>query len=197
MTDSCPTARRRTPCAVAATSARSTASTRVRSVPLASGMHAHTDCRRLPAACASCGYPAAKIRSYEWGQKAKRRKSAWLPAGATSAAAHADVSLLPQRPARAACATFPVCRAVPRTASAPVLPRARRPLPPRPKRLQRESPLRLLLPPALAALVHTVLLHVLITLCHHPSPSTPTCAPSGAPHTSDVHQQNFIWPFDR
>lgn len=104
---------------------------------------------------------------------------------------------LPQRPARAACATFPVCRAVPRTASAPVLPRARRPLPPRPKRLQRESPLLLLLPPALAALVHTVLLHVLITLCHHPSPSTPTCAPSGAPHTSDVHQQNFIWPFDR
>ncbi|KAJ3964945.1 hypothetical protein EV361DRAFT_940815 [Lentinula raphanica] len=27
------------------------------------------------AACASCGYPSAKIRSYEWGQKAKRRKT--------------------------------------------------------------------------------------------------------------------------
>ena len=58
-------------------------------------MDAHTDRRRLPAACASCGYPAAKIRSYEWGQKAKRRKSAWLLAGATSAAARADVSLPP------------------------------------------------------------------------------------------------------
>ncbi|AOW04808.1 60S ribosomal protein L37 [Yarrowia lipolytica] len=23
--------------------------------------------------CASCGYPSAKIRSYNWGQKAKRR----------------------------------------------------------------------------------------------------------------------------
>jgi large subunit ribosomal protein L37e len=26
-------------------------------------------------ACAQCGYPAAKLRSYEWGQKAKRRKT--------------------------------------------------------------------------------------------------------------------------
>ncbi|XP_006462254.1 hypothetical protein AGABI2DRAFT_193492 [Agaricus bisporus var. bisporus H97] len=25
--------------------------------------------------CASCGYPSAKMRSYEWGQKAKRRKT--------------------------------------------------------------------------------------------------------------------------
>ncbi|CAK8992108.1 unnamed protein product [Durusdinium trenchii] len=25
--------------------------------------------------CASCGYPAAKIRSYEWSKKAKRRKA--------------------------------------------------------------------------------------------------------------------------
>ncbi|KAJ2006942.1 60S ribosomal protein L37B [Coemansia thaxteri] len=25
--------------------------------------------------CASCGYPAAKIRSYNWGMKAKRRKT--------------------------------------------------------------------------------------------------------------------------
>ncbi len=43
----------------------------------------HTVCRRCNArafhrqkkVCASCGYPAAKIRSYEWGQKAKRRKT--------------------------------------------------------------------------------------------------------------------------
>ena len=26
-------------------------------------------------ACAQCGYPSAKLRSYEWGQKAKRRKT--------------------------------------------------------------------------------------------------------------------------
>jgi hypothetical protein len=26
-------------------------------------------------ACAQCGYPAAKLRSFEWGQKAKRRKT--------------------------------------------------------------------------------------------------------------------------
>ena len=25
--------------------------------------------------CAQCGYPRAKLRSYEWGQKAKRRKT--------------------------------------------------------------------------------------------------------------------------
>ncbi|KAI8869201.1 hypothetical protein GQ42DRAFT_175025 [Ramicandelaber brevisporus] len=25
--------------------------------------------------CASCGYPSAKIRSYNWGEKAKRRKT--------------------------------------------------------------------------------------------------------------------------
>ena len=25
--------------------------------------------------CAQCGYPSAKLRSYEWGQKAKRRKT--------------------------------------------------------------------------------------------------------------------------
>lgn len=43
----------------------------------------HTLCRRCNKrsfhrqhkTCASCGYPAAKIRSYEWGQKAKRRKT--------------------------------------------------------------------------------------------------------------------------
>ncbi|KAM0750724.1 hypothetical protein T439DRAFT_325780 [Meredithblackwellia eburnea MCA 4105] len=43
----------------------------------------HTLCRRCGRrslhkqhkTCASCGYPAAKIRSYEWGQKAKRRKT--------------------------------------------------------------------------------------------------------------------------
>ncbi|GAA5860914.1 hypothetical protein JCM3774_003186 [Rhodotorula dairenensis] len=41
----------------------------------------HTLCRRCGRrsfhkqhkSCASCGYPAAKLRSYEWGQKAKRR----------------------------------------------------------------------------------------------------------------------------
>ena len=27
------------------------------------------------AECAQCGYPRAKLRSYEWGQKAKRRKT--------------------------------------------------------------------------------------------------------------------------
>ena len=26
-------------------------------------------------ACGQCGYPSAKLRSYEWGQKAKRRKT--------------------------------------------------------------------------------------------------------------------------
>ncbi|SCV74918.1 BQ2448_7947 [Microbotryum intermedium] len=45
----------------------------------------HTLCRRCGncsfqkqhKSCASCGYPAAKMRSckYEWGQKAKRRKT--------------------------------------------------------------------------------------------------------------------------
>ncbi|KAF8705565.1 ribosomal protein l37, partial [Rhizoctonia solani] len=25
--------------------------------------------------CGQCGYPSAKLRSYEWGQKAKRRKT--------------------------------------------------------------------------------------------------------------------------
>ncbi|PPQ91208.1 hypothetical protein CVT25_001224 [Psilocybe cyanescens] len=43
----------------------------------------HTLCRRCGnrafhrqhKTCASCGYPAAKLRSYEWGQKAKRRKT--------------------------------------------------------------------------------------------------------------------------
>ena len=29
----------------------------------------------LCAECAQCGYPSAKLRSYEWGQKAKRRKT--------------------------------------------------------------------------------------------------------------------------
>ncbi|CAO1636724.1 unnamed protein product [Parajaminaea phylloscopi] len=43
----------------------------------------HTLCRRCGrrsfhkqhSTCASCGYPAAKTRSYEWGQKAKRRRT--------------------------------------------------------------------------------------------------------------------------
>ncbi|KAG9307995.1 ribosomal protein L37e-domain-containing protein [Chiua virens] len=43
----------------------------------------HTLCRRCGnrafhrqhKTCGQCGYPAAKLRSYEWGQKAKRRKT--------------------------------------------------------------------------------------------------------------------------
>ncbi|KAF9461510.1 ribosomal protein L37e-domain-containing protein [Collybia nuda] len=43
----------------------------------------HTLCRRCGnrafhrqhKTCAQCGYPSAKLRSYEWGQKAKRRKT--------------------------------------------------------------------------------------------------------------------------
>ncbi|CAM9297915.1 unnamed protein product, partial [Ectocarpus fasciculatus] len=43
----------------------------------------HTGCRRCgkismhkqKGTCASCGYPGAKIRSYQWGQKAIRRKT--------------------------------------------------------------------------------------------------------------------------
>ncbi|KZP11097.1 hypothetical protein FIBSPDRAFT_871853 [Athelia psychrophila] len=43
----------------------------------------HTLCRRCGTrsfhrqhkSCSQCGYPAAKLRSFEWGQKAKRRKT--------------------------------------------------------------------------------------------------------------------------
>ncbi|EJD48272.1 60S ribosomal protein L37 [Auricularia subglabra TFB-10046 SS5] len=43
----------------------------------------HTLCRRCGArafhrqhkTCAQCGYPSAKLRSYNWGLKAKRRKT--------------------------------------------------------------------------------------------------------------------------
>ncbi|KAK7946493.1 60S ribosomal protein eL37 [Apiospora aurea] len=43
----------------------------------------HTLCRRCGRrslhiqkhTCASCGYPAAKTRKYNWGEKAKRRKT--------------------------------------------------------------------------------------------------------------------------
>ncbi|KAH8111088.1 ribosomal protein L37e-domain-containing protein, partial [Phellopilus nigrolimitatus] len=43
----------------------------------------HTLCRRCGnrafhkqhKTCAQCGYPSAKIRSFEWGLKAKRRKT--------------------------------------------------------------------------------------------------------------------------
>ncbi|KAF8142140.1 ribosomal protein L37e-domain-containing protein [Boletus edulis] len=43
----------------------------------------HTLCRRCGnrafhrqhKTCAQCGYPSAKLRSYEWGLKAKRRKT--------------------------------------------------------------------------------------------------------------------------
>ena len=61
----------RTPSADAAATEPSIASTKVRASLL---------CFVFPylnqsLACASCGYPSAKIRSYEWGQKAKRRKT--------------------------------------------------------------------------------------------------------------------------
>ncbi|CCU77676.1 ribosomal protein L37 [Blumeria hordei DH14] len=43
----------------------------------------HTLCRRCGRrslhiqkhTCSSCGYPSAKIRKYNWGEKAKRRKT--------------------------------------------------------------------------------------------------------------------------
>lgn len=43
----------------------------------------HTLCRRCgrrsyhiqKSTCASCGYPAAKTRKYQWGEKARRRKT--------------------------------------------------------------------------------------------------------------------------
>ena len=43
----------------------------------------HTACRRCgkvsfhkqKKTCSSCAYPAAKTRTYEWGQKAKRRRT--------------------------------------------------------------------------------------------------------------------------
>ncbi|QRW17132.1 ribosomal protein L37e [Rhizoctonia solani] len=52
----------------------------------------HTLCRRCGnrafhrqhKTCGQCGYPSAKLRSYEWGQKAKRRKTTVLAACATS-----------------------------------------------------------------------------------------------------------------
>ena len=49
----------------------SIASTKVRASFLCSVF----PCLNPSLACASCGYPSAKIRSYEWGQKAKRRKT--------------------------------------------------------------------------------------------------------------------------
>ncbi|KAF8479610.1 ribosomal protein L37e-domain-containing protein [Russula ochroleuca] len=54
-------------------------------MPHASKRHtkSHTLCRRCGNRsfhkqhkdCAQCGYPSAKLRSFEWGQKAKRRKT--------------------------------------------------------------------------------------------------------------------------
>jgi hypothetical protein len=41
----------------------------------AQSLHLHLCLSLHPPACAQCGYPAAKLRSYEWGQKAKRRKT--------------------------------------------------------------------------------------------------------------------------
>ncbi|KAF5372241.1 hypothetical protein D9758_005064 [Tetrapyrgos nigripes] len=44
---------------------------------LSSISHAHASAAHFPLffPCAQCGYPSAKLRSYEWGQKAKRRKT--------------------------------------------------------------------------------------------------------------------------
>jgi large subunit ribosomal protein L37e len=41
--------------------------------PVSSHPLTSTSSRRVE--CAQCGYPSAKLRSYEWGQKAKRRKT--------------------------------------------------------------------------------------------------------------------------
>ena len=60
-----------TPSADAAATEPSIASTKVR----ASFLCCAFPCLNQLLACASCGYPSAKIRSYEWGQKAKRRKT--------------------------------------------------------------------------------------------------------------------------
>lgn len=51
---------------------------RLRRLPAASvprAQRAHATRARLTPACAQCGYPAAKLRSYNWGLKAKRRKT--------------------------------------------------------------------------------------------------------------------------
>ncbi|KAG6853130.1 hypothetical protein C0991_006653 [Blastosporella zonata] len=39
------------------------------------GSTVHRPSKESFPACAQCGYPAAKLRSFEWGQKAKRRKT--------------------------------------------------------------------------------------------------------------------------
>lgn len=47
------------------------------------GNKSHTLCKRCgkrslhiqKKTCASCGYPSAKVRSFNWGQKAKRRRT--------------------------------------------------------------------------------------------------------------------------
>jgi hypothetical protein len=71
------------PSAAAAVVAPSTSSTRVRFPSFKSfgEKEARKPDRRVSfpffpfVACSACGYPAAKIRSYNWGQKAKRRKT--------------------------------------------------------------------------------------------------------------------------
>ena len=67
--------RRATPFAVDAGTVRSTGSTRVRSICLDDPVIPKTDRSFAIVACAQCGYPSAKLRSYEWGLKAKRRKT--------------------------------------------------------------------------------------------------------------------------
>ncbi|CAE7146227.1 unnamed protein product [Rhizoctonia solani] len=54
-----------------ATAVPSTASTRVSKMIDYTGDVSYAEY----AACGQCGYPSAKLRSYEWGLKAKRRKT--------------------------------------------------------------------------------------------------------------------------
>ncbi len=46
-------------------------------------------------ACAQCGYPSASLRSYNWGLKAKRRKTTCVGVHRSGLGAGADVPLLP------------------------------------------------------------------------------------------------------
>ena len=61
----------RTPSVGAAGTVPSTGNTKVREHKF----EPHPVTEDMTTACAQCGYPSAKMRSYEWGQKAKRRKT--------------------------------------------------------------------------------------------------------------------------
>lgn len=58
--------------AVAAVAAPGTSRTTVRNTQSSDSTNDETETEGI-AGCASCGFPAAKTRSFEWGQKAKRR----------------------------------------------------------------------------------------------------------------------------